>query len=399
MANVIINDTHLTNIADAIREKTGTSDTYKPGEMATAIAAIEAGGGGDLPEEALYITGDCSDMFHNGKWDWFIENYGDKITTEKITNCNSMFYNSEVKEIPFEINIDDTTITSITLSYMFSKCNKLTQAPTINGYIEYSPSSNTYVMKFDNCFSYCYDLREIPEDYFVKLASKEYWGSKKVNASGRGSSTVFASCYSLRNQIDLEPLKNCSTSTSSSSVMYQSLFKDCRCLDEITSLPVETVPVYTSNQFSNTFSYCYRLKNVIFKTQEDGTPYTVRWKNQILSFEHNVGQSGVPANITSTNSGITADKEVIDDATYQALKNDPDWFTCNIKYSRYNHDSAVATINSLPDTSAYLAANGGTNTIKFNSRCGELTDGGGVSTLTEEEIAVATAKGWTVSLI
>jgi hypothetical protein len=49
MANVIINDTHLTNIADAIREKTGTSDTYKPGEMAAAISAITTGGGGDLP--------------------------------------------------------------------------------------------------------------------------------------------------------------------------------------------------------------------------------------------------------------------------------------------------------------------------------------------------------------
>jgi hypothetical protein len=278
---------------------------------------------------------------------------------------------------------------------MFYNCNQLTQAPTINGYIKYIPTSNTYVMKFDSCFSYCLKLREIPEDYFVKLASKEYWGSQKVNASGKGSQQVFANCYSLRNQIDLEPLKNCSTSTSASSSMYNNLFKDCHCLDEMTSLPVETVPVYTSNMFANTFSYCYRLKNFIFKTQEDGTPYTVRWKNQILSFEYEVGQSGTPTNITSTNSGITADKEVKDDATYQALKNDPDWFSCDIKYSRYNHDSAVATINSLPDASA----SGGTNTIKFNSRCGELTDGGGISTLTDEEIAVAAAKGWTVSLI
>lgn len=47
MANVIINDSHLTAIGEAIREKNGTEDTYKPREMAEAILAIS--GGGDLP--------------------------------------------------------------------------------------------------------------------------------------------------------------------------------------------------------------------------------------------------------------------------------------------------------------------------------------------------------------
>jgi hypothetical protein len=103
--------------------------------------------------------------------------------------------------------------------------------------------------------------------------------------------------------------------------------------------------------------------------------------------------------VLNYNSGITADKEVKDDATYQALKNDPDWFATKIEYSRYNHDSAVNTINSLPDTSAYLAANGGTNTIKFQGASGSLTDGGAINTLTEEEIAVAAAKGWTVTFV
>lgn len=66
--------------------------------------------------------------------------------------------------------------------------------------------------------------------------------------------------------------------------------------------------------------------------------------------------------------------------------------------SVYNHDSAVETINSLPDTSAYLASAGGTNTIKFKGASGSATAGGAINTLTEAEIAVATAKGWTVTL-
>jgi hypothetical protein len=46
MANVIINDTHLTDIANAIRAKGGTTATYLPSEMADAITAIESGSGG-----------------------------------------------------------------------------------------------------------------------------------------------------------------------------------------------------------------------------------------------------------------------------------------------------------------------------------------------------------------
>ena len=45
MAKVLINETSLSGIADAIRAKNGSSDTYKPSEMAAAIEAIEAGGG------------------------------------------------------------------------------------------------------------------------------------------------------------------------------------------------------------------------------------------------------------------------------------------------------------------------------------------------------------------
>lgn len=44
MAKYSIEDTTLISIADAIREKNGATDTYKPGEMAAAIQAISAGG-------------------------------------------------------------------------------------------------------------------------------------------------------------------------------------------------------------------------------------------------------------------------------------------------------------------------------------------------------------------
>lgn len=46
MALKTINDTNLSAIAAAIREKNQTTTTYKPSEMANAIKAISAGGSG-----------------------------------------------------------------------------------------------------------------------------------------------------------------------------------------------------------------------------------------------------------------------------------------------------------------------------------------------------------------
>ena len=46
MAKVLVTEAHLQAIADAIRTKNGKAVRYRPGDMATAILALEAGGAG-----------------------------------------------------------------------------------------------------------------------------------------------------------------------------------------------------------------------------------------------------------------------------------------------------------------------------------------------------------------
>ena len=46
MAKVLVTEAYLQAIADAIRTKNGKSVRYRPGDMATAILALEAGGAG-----------------------------------------------------------------------------------------------------------------------------------------------------------------------------------------------------------------------------------------------------------------------------------------------------------------------------------------------------------------
>lgn len=43
MAKVLISDQYLTNIANAIRNKNGSQNTYTPAQMASAITAISGG--------------------------------------------------------------------------------------------------------------------------------------------------------------------------------------------------------------------------------------------------------------------------------------------------------------------------------------------------------------------
>lgn len=93
------------------------------------------------------------------------------------------------------------------------------------------------------------------------------------------------------------------------------------------------------------------------------------------------------------NSGLTSATQIKDQASYEALKDNEDSWASVEAYSRYNKTSALETINSLPDTHAF-----GTNTIKFRGNSGSSTDGGAINTMTADEIAVAAAKGWTVTI-
>ena len=388
MAKVFIEETTLTSIGDAIRDKAGTNELISPLDMPNAILNLPSGGGGDLPEEAFNITGQCLYRFAYNGWNWYIDLFGNQININ-ASNVNSMFYNSnELTEIPFNVNCYNLT----ELTNLFNSCSKLKSVPYVietntNKNLPTSNYSGTLTLSY--IFNQCSNLREIPDDWFWKLMpTKEHWEAHKNYHTGRNS--IFAFCHSLRKLPDISMLH--STTTTTYNGLYYYLCYSCYVLDEAENIPV--CGTFTSNAFSDTFVNCHRLSNLIFETNEDGTSKTANWKSQTLNLSKNIGYGITHYDITGNNSGITKDKEVYDNATYQALKNDPDWFTTNINFSRYNKASAVRTINSLPDCSAT-----GTNTIQFTGASGSLTDGGAINTLTEEEIAVAAAKGWSVALV
>lgn len=234
---------------------------------------------------------------------------------------------------------------------------------------------------------------------------------------------MFNNCYSLRAVPADVISKAYNNSSSTNGAFLTNAFYMCYVIDAINGLPVNTpTNGITNNLLSYTVYSNYRLKSLTFRMNSDGTPIVAKFKNSTLDLSNYIGYcynaQATDTQIVGYNSGITQDKNVWRDAEgnklpltadglelakarYNELKNDPDWYSAssNITYegktiaasmlfSRYDHDSAVETINSLPDTSAF-----GTNTIKFKGLSGELTDGGAINNLTEEEIAVAAAKG------
>jgi hypothetical protein len=390
MAKVFIEETTLTAIGDAIRSKTGKTELIDPANMDTEIASIEAGGGGgDLPEEALTITGNCMYKFYGTGWNWFIEMYGSRVTTKDIDNLQYTFNSCGLTSIPFVLNVKGLS----SLTGTFQTNSNLTTCPKIRGTIN-------KMCGMSGMLKSCSRLRDV-EDLFdpndLEPISQILW------TGGYSGSTppTFYDMYSLRRVpswwYKFRVSEDSTGAPNSTYTVYYQAFYNCASLDEVTNMHVITTGTITSNYFSNTVTNCGRLKRFTFETNEDGSPKVAKWKSQTIDLS-SAGVSMTSAYVISFNSGITEATKVVDDETYQALKNDPDWWTSWNKYSRYNHDSAVETINSLPDTSAYIASAGGTNTIKFKGINGSDTDGGAINTLTAEEIAVAAAKGWTVTI-
>ena len=74
--------------------------------------------------EPIVLTGNCNYACSGSLAGAYINQNGDSISTENITNASRMFNNnSSVETIPFEINMDNTTYRD--MGYMFYECANL----------------------------------------------------------------------------------------------------------------------------------------------------------------------------------------------------------------------------------------------------------------------------------
>ena len=171
MGKVILNDTTLTNIANAIRNKNGETNTYLPSEMSQKIMDITTGGGGYNIEFA-YANGDSTSVNKfNTEFDEnvtynlknFLSNYkyysepvtnGKKI---KISNANSMFYGgSKGMAVTYNFDVSGFDMSKcFDISHMFRECS------AISNIVGYENWDTKNIRELTYLFYGCSSIKEL----------------------------------------------------------------------------------------------------------------------------------------------------------------------------------------------------------------------------------------------
>ena len=261
-----------------------------------------------------------------------------QLDTSAVTNMNSMFNGCySLTAIP---QMDTSAVTD--MSYMFNGCYSLTAIPQLN---------TSAVKNMTNMFRNCPSLTAIPQLNTSAVTDMSY---------------MFNSCYSLTAipQLDTSAVKNmsymfnyCNSLTAIpqlniSAVKNMSyMFNGCYSLTAIPQLNTSAV-AYMNNMFSN----CYSLMAI---------------PQLNTSAVKNMGNM---FNSCPSLTSIAFDNTVTGWAGYAVSLQD-----CSL-----GHAAIVAFFNSLPTITSAKAIT--------------LTGNPGVSELTDAEKAIATGKGWTLTL-
>lgn len=390
-----------------LKDQSGVATTYNNVDV-ISIPLADGSGNFDFGITDDELTMDAVHYLFNG-FDWFLEKYGNRIkvriTPHEASTLFGIGYTGDLNCIKL---IEQVPGGACYMRDMFSSYRgKRLPVPIWEG--------TKPIKSINNAFSECYNLTDTEIKSFLS-----HFNFSELNSIYFGG--LFKECRSVRNINSILAQLHAQCKDIVGGYMdVSSLCNKISAADELVGLPVPGSDVAYDSQTSfggnldNIVEGASRANKITFATKTDGTPCIVKWNNKTISLTNQIGYSTQENDILNYSSvhGITQEKRVSDAATYEALKNDPDYYVYSqatqsydgknvnvgLLYSRYNHTSAVETINSLPDCSAYCAETNKTNTIKFKKYSGALTDGGGINTLTAEEIAVATNKGWTVSLV
>ena len=370
MSNYIIQGQTLTDIADAIRAKSGSSANIMAADMADAITNLPSG---EVP--TIQVSSNMDYAFaHNMGQDLIrLINLGKiNIITTGIISLNSCFYlnyNTDYSKIIINCAPNRATSTELIIlskTFYFSHMTEGNE-PTI-----ICPQTSCFG-KMDGMFYDCDQLKSI-SDFTSYNENWDYIHNDTANnASYTSFVDMFRACYRLKT-IDKNLLKRIYTKSPYANKL-NSMFNSCYCLEKIEDLgffhPDATINKFDlTSTYYNPFKQLCSLKSLTF----DAKGAVRNYSNVKIDLSQEVGYTATP--IYKTTWNMTGGDSV---AT-----------------SVYNHDSAVETITSLPDCSAVSSPSAPTNIIYFKTGAGAETEGGNISDLTAEEIAIATNKGWSV---
>lgn len=174
MARVDTLTNFLTDVADAIREKKGTTGTIQASSFDTEIASITGGGSSVKINNAAYLfyqgnrigqqseilgicenVSSCKSMYQSCQTLYAINSFN--LDTSNVTNMESMFQDCQRLNSINLSNFDTSKVT--TMRYMFNTCRGLKS-------LDLSSFDTSLVTNMDSMFYYCYGLTSIDVSNF-----------------------------------------------------------------------------------------------------------------------------------------------------------------------------------------------------------------------------------------
>lgn len=358
MAQGIINDTTLTAIGDAIREKTGETGKILPKDMPTAIANIKGGGG-----DPLNVTTLCGD------------DYDTKYGAFAMFNPNDAFYKALCEAISF---------TGSSVHYLYPPASVVNANKDIV-YHFYDNNTSTYTHTIS---IYATEGTNIPAASKIEYLPKVIIHNKKSNIDRIDctcSQFLANSRFNKIKEFDYHDFVECPELPNVQITWTQGY----ACFSQTTVKKV-VLPPSGGNDWNNTFARCYSLEEIymgVGNVPGYATP-------EYCEF------SGTFNNLPSCHTiEITGDGDfynnnpncIIDFTTVGFGFNSHNNSNTEKADSKYSRTQFMNTVNKLFPSQS-------TGVLKVAAGAGANNADGGMDALTDAEIAVATSKGWTVSI-
>lgn len=229
MSKVLVTESNLQNIATAIREKNGSSDTYTPSQMATAITNIPSGGGGtDWTDVGYNSEPNGISIIHN-KAKSIYDSWDSSITSA----MNKFYRNRDIVIFPMV----DTSNINNTVYGMFQDCTGLVEFPALT----MSPTST------QNMFSGCFALKK------VDVSNMNFENCYSCNR-------MFYSCGWLKGTVDFGSKEIKVTQ----SVEFNSMFEGCSDIENIVFFKMSPRNSDYGMNLNSAFYSCINLKTIDF---------------------------------------------------------------------------------------------------------------------------------------
>ena len=336
---------YLTDIADAIREKTGSSDPIQASSFDTAIENLPSGGG---------YPPDWSEIGYPSTPDYVMDafDYAKEIYDNWDSSRTSMvyLYNGD-KSLKFIPLVDTSNVTN--MMGAFRECTRLIYVPLLD-------TSNVTTMA--TMFYYCSNIKTIP-----------LLDTSKVTDMGN----MLTGCYNLLTipQFDTSNVTNMS-----------SMLINC---SKLTAIPQFNTNKVTN--MNNMFSSCENITTIPQFNTSNVTNMSVMFSNCPKLISVPLLDAGSVLNIMNIFSSCRALENLggfkdLGKAYLTSRAQNYSDYTLNLSAcNSLTHESLMNVINNLYDIKTKGCKNqklqlGSTNLAK----------------LTAEEIAIATNKGWNV---